>query len=68
MIHLAGYTVSKEIYKGTSSTIFRAVRNADQISVVVKFINKEYPTDLECSYFYREYELTRKFSSDRIIK
>lgn len=68
MIHVVGYTISKEIYKSTNSTIFKAVRNADNVPVVVKFINKEYPTDLECSYFVREYELTRKFSSDRIIK
>jgi diguanylate cyclase (GGDEF)-like protein len=68
MLILSGYTVSNEIYKSTNSTIFRAVRNADQVPVVVKFINKEYPTDLECSYFLREYELTRKFSSDAIIK
>ncbi|MBN2441347.1 MAG: AAA family ATPase [Spirochaetales bacterium] len=68
MINLAGYHTIEEIYKSYNSTILRGIRHSDKIPVIIKLLNKEYPSDIELSYFHREFEITDKLSGDGIIR
>lgn len=68
MINLRGYEIKEEIFRNSNSTIYRGTRNSDKCPVVVKLLNKEYPTDKEIAAFIREYEIADKLSGDGIIK
>ncbi|MCP4133718.1 MAG: AAA family ATPase [bacterium] len=68
MIQLPGYGVTEEIYKSSNSTIYRGIRDEDNKPVVIKLLNKEYPTSEHLARFRREYEITRSLEGDRIIR
>ncbi|MDP4180018.1 MAG: AAA family ATPase [Bacillota bacterium] len=68
MIYLKGYKIKEEIFRGENSTIFRGIRDADNCSVIVKLLNKEYPSPKELSAFIREYEIMDKLTGNGIIK
>lgn len=68
MINLVGYEINEEIFRNSNSAIYRGTRNSDYNPVVVKLLNKEYPTDKEISAFIREYEIANKITGDEIIK
>ncbi|NLL05270.1 MAG: AAA family ATPase [Clostridiaceae bacterium] len=68
MIHLTGYKIKEEIFKSENSTIFRGTRDSDNRPVVIKLLNREYPSAKELSAFIREYEIMKKITLDGIIK
>ncbi|MBN2739027.1 MAG: AAA family ATPase [Spirochaetales bacterium] len=68
MINLKGYKTDNEIYRSANSVVFRGYRISDEVPVVLKLLNKEFPSDEEMSYFMREYEVTRKLLAPGIIK
>ena len=68
MIHLTGYKIIEEISIGSNSIILRGTRNLDSCPVIIKLLNKEYPSIKELSDFAREYEIMDMISSDAIIE
>ncbi|NLD47102.1 MAG: AAA family ATPase, partial [Clostridiaceae bacterium] len=68
MIHLIGYKVTEEIYISENSTILRATRDSDNYPVVIKLLNREYPSAKELSAFIREYEIMNKMTLEGAIK
>lgn len=68
MINLTGYKIKEEISRGGNSIIVRGTRNSDNCPVVVKLLNKEYPSTKDMSVFVREYEIMHKITGDGIIK
>lgn len=68
MINLSGYKVIEEIFKSENSTIYRGTRDSDSFPVVIKLLNREYPSDKELSAFKREYEIMNKIDQNGIIK
>ncbi len=68
MIHLTGFNINEEIYKCDNSAIYRGTRDSDKCPVIVKLLNREYPTSRELSAFMREYEIMNKLTGDGIIK
>ncbi len=68
MINLTGYEFKEEISKSEKSTILRGTRDSDGYPVVVKLLNREYPSAKELSDFVREYEIMNKIALNGIIK
>lgn len=68
MIRLTGYKIKEEIFKSDNSSIYRGTRVSDNYPVVIKLLNREYPTSKELSAFSREYEIMNRLSGDGIIK
>ena len=68
MIHLTGYKTIEELSTDGNSIIFRATRNLDDCPVIIKLLNKEYPSTKELSVFIREYEIMGRITGDGIIK
>jgi diguanylate cyclase (GGDEF)-like protein len=68
MINIPGYHIKDVVFKSERSTIFRARRNADEVAVVIKLLNREYPSEEEYSEFFREFEITEKLKSQGIIE
>ncbi|HEX9059178.1 MAG TPA: serine/threonine-protein kinase PknK, partial [Clostridia bacterium] len=68
MIHIEGYKIKEEISRSGNSTILRGIRDLDNCPVVIKLLNREYPSTRELSVFIREYEVMDKAVGDGIIK
>ena len=67
MIHLAGYKIKEEISIEGNSIILRGTRNLDNCPVIIKLLNKEYPSTKELSDFIREYEIMDRIAGVGII-
>ena len=68
MITVPGYQILEKAYEGGKSTVYRARREADQKSVVLKVLNAEYPTIEELSHLRQEYEISKDLTIEGIIK
>ncbi len=58
-----GYIIIEKLYEDNNSIIYRATRDTDGISVVIKILNREYPAQKEIADFRREYEVTRSLAN-----
>ncbi|THB66693.1 MAG: diguanylate cyclase [Gammaproteobacteria bacterium] len=67
MISFPGYRIAETLYKGRKSNIYRGFREADNTSVVIKSLNKQYPTLDELSGFRSEYKLLKSISGKNVI-
>jgi len=65
---ILNYQISAQIYESGSSRIYRARRENDSLPVILKQLKREYPTPEELARFRREYEITRTFKTDGIIR
>ncbi len=68
MLNLADYKVKEVIFKNGDSTIYRGIRNSDNCPVIIKLLNREYPSSRELSAFAREYEIMDELFGDGIMK
>ena len=68
MIILPGYQVECQIHEGADSIIYRGVRDKDLQPVIIKVLNKQYPSQDELNRFKREYEVMRFIDSDGVVK
>jgi len=68
MVRFTGYKITEEIFKGKNSMILRGTRDSDNYPVIIKLLNREYPSNTELSNFIREFEMINKITQDGIIK
>ncbi|MCP4134224.1 MAG: AAA family ATPase, partial [bacterium] len=68
MIHLPGYRVHEQLYKSGDVTIYRGTGDKENTPVVIKLLDKEYPTEEQLARLRREYKITRSLSGDGIIR
>lgn len=59
MISSTEYNIIRKIYESSNSVVYRGTRSTDQQPVVLKILNREYPSPQDISRFKREYEITR---------
>ncbi|MDY7007808.1 MAG: AAA family ATPase [Cyanobacteriota bacterium] len=76
MVILSGYTDLIKIHESANSLVYRARRVVDTTTdtlregqpVILKFLNREYPTTEEIRRYKQEYHLTCQLDSPSIIK
>jgi len=59
MIQLTRYTIVDKLHEGSETVIYRAIRDADQLPVVIKMPRSEYPTPRALANLQHEYSLLR---------
>ena len=57
--HFPGYTVSAELHRGRKRVVYRATRDRDNASVILKTLTDDYPSPAQTAALRREYELLR---------
>ncbi|HID99097.1 MAG TPA: GAF domain-containing protein [Thiotrichaceae bacterium] len=62
MLKLSNYLIKEPLYEGIYSLVYRASRQIDNQSVVLKVLKNDYPTSEEIARFKREYEITQKLN------
>ncbi len=68
MLASSGYRIGDTIHHGALTLICRAYRNEDDFQVILKTLRSEYPSQGEISRLRLEYENTRQFDDEHIIK
>ncbi|MEW6351402.1 MAG: serine/threonine-protein kinase PknK, partial [Thermodesulfobacteriota bacterium] len=59
MRSISGYRILERIYESSGSVVYRARSDSDDKTVVVKVLNKPYPTRQEIIRYRREFQITR---------
>ncbi len=68
MIRIPGYHIQEQAYQSHRTLIYRAKRETDGQSVILKMVSAEYPDMKLIAKFRREYAIVRKIQSDRVIQ
>ncbi len=68
MIQLTRYTIVDKLHEGSESVIYRAIRDADQLPVVIKTPRSEYPTSRALANLQHEYSMLRALDLPGVIK
>jgi serine/threonine protein kinase len=67
MISIPPFHIIAKIHSRAQTSIYRAVRQADNLPVVLELLDKDHPTQEERSRFQREYEMARKMNGEGVI-
>ncbi|MEG4352166.1 AAA family ATPase [Microcoleus sp. LAD1_D5] len=65
---LPGYKFTEVVQLGVKSIIYRAVRESDRSSAIVKTLNTEYPTIEEITRLRHEYKISSNLKLEGIVK
>ncbi|MCP4176485.1 MAG: serine/threonine-protein kinase PknK, partial [bacterium] len=68
MQDLEGYQHLEKIYESNKTIIYQGLDEKNNRPVILKKLNREYPTQEETSIFFREYELISKFEKEGVIQ
>ncbi|TYQ31002.1 ATP-binding sensor histidine kinase [Pseudanabaena sp. UWO310] len=65
---ILGYSLSENLYMGSRTVVYRAIRTSDQLPVVIKLLKNDYPTFNELVQFRNQYNISQNFNSPLIIQ
>ncbi|MEH2380327.1 MAG: AAA family ATPase [Nostoc sp.] len=68
IVKLVGYQITEQLYSGSRTLVYRAVRESDQQAVVIKLLKREYPSFSELVQFRNQYTLAKNLNIPGIIK
>ncbi|MEH2270653.1 MAG: AAA family ATPase [Nostoc sp.] len=68
MVSIPGYHVSKELYNGSRTLVYRANRETDQKSVVIKLMKTAYPNFSELVQFRNQFTIAKNLNLPGIIQ
>ncbi|MEH1772655.1 trifunctional serine/threonine-protein kinase/ATP-binding protein/sensor histidine kinase [Nostoc sp.] len=68
VVSIPGYQVSEELYNGSRTLVYRAVREIDSLPVVIKLLKNPYPSFSELVQFRNQYMIAKNLNSSTIIQ
>ncbi len=67
-IAIKGYQIIEPLHEGLNTIIYRAIKQPEPVSVIIKKIKSERPTIDEITRFKHEYKILQMLSNDGVIK
>lgn len=67
-ILIAGYNLIEVLYDGTTTCVYRALREPEQTSVIIKTLKAEYPTRQQLTQLRHEYQILQSLNIAGIVK
>ncbi|MBN3943506.1 AAA family ATPase [Nostoc sp. NMS9] len=67
-LRIAGYQIIEQLYSGSRTQVYRAIREGDRLPVVIKLLKREYPTFTELVQFRNQYAIAKNLDIPGIIK
>lgn len=67
-ITIAGYNLIEVLYDGTTTCVYRALRETEQTSVIIKTLKAEYPTRQQLTQLRHEYQILQNLNIAGIVK
>ncbi len=68
MFTIPNYHILNKIHEGPNSTVYRAQRLLDQVAVILKVVQNDYPSQEEANRYKQEYDIAQLIDSDHIVK
>ncbi|MEH2062548.1 MAG: AAA family ATPase [Nostoc sp.] len=68
MDKLLNYRISEQLYAGSRTLVYRAIREGDLIPVVIKLLQQEYPTFNELLLFRNQYTIVKNIDLPGIVR
>ncbi|MBE8986735.1 ATP-binding sensor histidine kinase [Nostoc sp. LEGE 12450] len=68
VVTIPGYQVSEELYNGSRTLVYQAVRETDQQPVVIKLLKNPYPSFIELLSFRNQYTIAKNLNLPGIIQ
>ncbi|MEH1776044.1 trifunctional serine/threonine-protein kinase/ATP-binding protein/sensor histidine kinase [Nostoc sp.] len=68
MDKLFNYRISEQLYAGSRTKVYRAIREVDQLPVVIKLLQQEYPTFNELLLFRNQYTIAKNLDLPGIVR
>ena len=68
MIALDGYKVMQKLHETSRTIVYRSCDMAQQRPLILKYLNKEYPTPKEVARFRREFEILNGLELPGVIQ
>jgi serine/threonine protein kinase len=65
---ISGYTVTEQIYLGSRTAVYLAIRDSQNLPVVIKVLQREYPTFGELVQFRNQYAIAKNLPITGIIQ
>jgi PAS domain S-box-containing protein len=66
--HIPGYTIVEQLYLGSRTAVYRAVQTVEQRPVVIKVLQREYPSFSELVQFRNQYTIAKNLSIAGIVR
>ncbi|MEH2288884.1 ATP-binding sensor histidine kinase [Nostoc sp.] len=67
-VSITGYKVSKQLYNGSRTMVYRGYRETDQKPVVIKLLKNPYPSFSELLSFRNQYTIAKNLNSPLIVQ
>nr|WP_323808732.1 serine/threonine-protein kinase PknK [Nostoc sphaeroides] len=64
---IPGYQINSQLYTGSRTRVYRAIRKQDKLPVVIKFLISEYPSFNELLQFRNQYTISQHLNIAGII-
>ncbi|BAY92900.1 MULTISPECIES: ATP-binding protein [unclassified Tolypothrix] len=68
LVSIPGYRISEELYNGSRTLVYRALRESDSVPVVIKLLKNPYPSFSELLLFRNQYTIGKNLNSPLIIQ
>ena len=68
MARICGYHLKEELYNGSRTLVYRAIREDDRKPVVIKLLKNPYPNFNELVQFRNQYNIAKNLNYPRIIQ
>ncbi|MEG4034419.1 AAA family ATPase [Microcoleus sp. S36b_A4] len=65
---VSGYHLVKQLYCGSRTLVFRAIRETDQLPVVIKLLNRDYPSFTELLQFRNQYTIAKNLRLPGVVE
>ncbi|MDJ0706286.1 MAG: AAA family ATPase [Leptolyngbyaceae cyanobacterium MO_188.B28] len=67
-VKLLNYSLTKEIYVGLNTVVYRGIRNLDQQPVILKILHNDYPHLNELVQFRNQYAIAQTLNLSGVVK
>ncbi|MBD2412121.1 histidine kinase [Nostoc calcicola FACHB-389] len=68
LVSIPGYRITEELYNGSRTLVYRAVRETDLFPVVIKLLKNPYPSFSELLSFRNQYTIAKNINSSLIVQ
>src|ERR687885_1038474 len=65
---ISGYHLVEQVYCGSRTLVYRALRETDQIPVVIKLLNRDYPSFSELLQFRNQYTIAKNLHLSGVVE
>ncbi|MEG4503386.1 AAA family ATPase [Microcoleus sp. F6_B4] len=65
---IAGYRLIEQLYSGSKTVVYRAIREIDRLPVVIKLLNRDYPSFSELLQFRNQYTIAKNLRLPGVVE